>query len=243
MILCISVLSVVVSPFSFLILLIWFFSLFFLMSLANGLSILFIFSKNQLLVLLIFAISQSLSQSLSHIWLFATPWTAVRQASLSITNSWSLLKLMSIESVMSSNHLIFCCPLLLPPSIFPIIRVFFSELVVLIIRWPKYWSSSFSNIYSWDDNKSTCLVVLVVKNHHPHPHLPMQEIQEMWVWFPGSGISPGVGNGNQLQYSCLGNSIDRGAWQVTVPGAAKSWTRLLYGAPETGWGQSSVSWP
>ena len=75
--------------------------------------------------------------------LFATPWTAAHQASLSITNSWSLLKLMSIESVMPSNHLIFCCPLLLPPSIFPSIRVFSSE-SVLHIWWPKYWSFSFS---------------------------------------------------------------------------------------------------
>ena len=82
-------------------------------------------------------------QSLSHVWLFPTPWTAARQASLSIINSWSLLKLMSIESVMPSNHLIFCHPLLLPPSIFPSIRVFSNELV-LCIRWPKYWSFSFS---------------------------------------------------------------------------------------------------
>ena len=75
----------------------------------------------------------------------ATPWTAAHQASLSFTSSWSLLKLMSIESVMSSNHLILChChPLLLPPSIFPRIRVFFNE-SVLCIRWPKYWSFSFS---------------------------------------------------------------------------------------------------
>ena len=72
-----------------------------------------------------------------------TPWTAARQASLSITNSQSLLKLMSIESVMPSNHLILCRPLLLPPSIFPSIRLFFSELA-LHIRWPKYWSFSFS---------------------------------------------------------------------------------------------------
>ena len=79
---------------------------------------------------------------LSCIWLFATPWTAGCQASLSITNSWSLLKLISIESVMSSNHLILCHPLFLPPSMFPSIRVF-SELV-LCIRWPKYWSFSFS---------------------------------------------------------------------------------------------------
>ena len=82
-------------------------------------------------------------QSLSHVWLFATPWTAARQASLSITNSWSLLKLKSIESVISSNHLILCHPLLLLPSIFPRVGVFSSK-SALRIRWPKYWSFSFS---------------------------------------------------------------------------------------------------
>ena len=82
-------------------------------------------------------------QSLSHVQLFATPWTAARQASLSITNSQSLLKVMSIESAMPSNHLILCHPLLLPLSIFPSIRVFSNE-SVLPIRWPKYWSFSFS---------------------------------------------------------------------------------------------------
>ena len=81
--------------------------------------------------------------SLSHVRLFGTPWTAACQASLSITNSQSLFKLMSIESVMPSNHLILCCPVLLPPSTFPSIRVFFNE-SVLRIRWPKYWSFSFS---------------------------------------------------------------------------------------------------
>ena len=81
-------------------------------------------------------------QSLSHVPPFATPWTAAHQASLSITNSQSLLKLMSIELVMLSNHLILCCPLLLL-SCFPIIRVFPSELA-LYIRWPKDWSFSFS---------------------------------------------------------------------------------------------------
>ena len=81
-------------------------------------------------------------QSFSHVQLFATPWTAAHQASLSITNSWSLFKLMSIESVMSSNHLILCHPLLLP-SIFPSIRVFSNE-SVLHIRWPQYWSFSFN---------------------------------------------------------------------------------------------------
>ena len=82
-------------------------------------------------------------QSLSRVRLLATPWTAVCQASLTITNSWSLLKLMSIELVMPSNHLILCCPLLLPPSIFPSITVFSNE-SVLHIRWPMYWSFSFS---------------------------------------------------------------------------------------------------
>ena len=90
-------------------------------------------------------------QSLSCVLLFATPWTAARQASMSITNSWTLLKLMSIESVMPSNHLILCCSLLLPPLIIPSIRVFSYE-SVLHIRWPKYWGFRFrisaSNEYS-----------------------------------------------------------------------------------------------
>ena len=82
-------------------------------------------------------------QLLSHVWLFATPWTAVCQASLSITSSQSLLKFMSIKLVMPSNHLILCHPLLLLPSIFPSIRVFSNE-SVFCIRWPKYWRFSFS---------------------------------------------------------------------------------------------------
>ena len=89
--------------------------------------------------------------SLSHVQLFVTPWTAARQASLSITNSQSFLKLTSIESVMPSNHLILCRPLLLLSPVFPSIRVFSSE-SVLHIRWPKYWSFSYgispSNEYS-----------------------------------------------------------------------------------------------
>ena len=82
-------------------------------------------------------------QSLSHVWYFATPWTTACQASLSITSSQSPPKLMSIESVMPSNHLILCRPLLLLPSIFPSIRIFSSE-SVFHIRWPKYWSFGFS---------------------------------------------------------------------------------------------------
>ena len=88
-------------------------------------------------------------QSLGHVWLFVTPWTAALQASLSITNSWSLLKLMSIDLVMPFNHLILCCPLLFLLSIFPNLRVFSNE-SVLRIRWPNDWcfSISPSNGYS-----------------------------------------------------------------------------------------------
>ena len=88
-------------------------------------------------------------QSLSHVRLFATPWTAAHQACLSITNSWSPPKPMSIESVMPSNHLILCHPLLLP-SIFPSIRVFSNE-SILCMRWPKYWSFSFNISPSSED--------------------------------------------------------------------------------------------
>ena len=85
-------------------------------------------------------------QSPSVVLLFATPWTAVHQVSLSIMNSRSLLKLMSIESVMPSSHLMLCHPILLPPSIFPSIRIFSHE-SLLCIRWPKYWSISFSQSF------------------------------------------------------------------------------------------------
>ena len=97
---------------------------------------------------MIFSVLESYSVSsvqFSHLVLLdsATPWTAASQASLSITNSWNLSKLMSIESVMPSNHLILCHPLLLPPSILPSIKIFSNE-SVLHIRWPKYWRFSFS---------------------------------------------------------------------------------------------------
>ena len=82
-------------------------------------------------------------QSISHVWLFGTPWTAAFQASLSFIISLILFKLMSIESVMPSNHLALCCPLLLLPSIFPSIRIFSNE-STLCIKWPKYWSFSIS---------------------------------------------------------------------------------------------------
>ena len=86
-------------------------------------------------------------QSLSHVWFFVTPWPAAHQASLSIANSWSLLKLMFIASVMPPKHLILCCPLLLLLSIFPSLRAFSNE-SVLHLRWPKYWSFS----YNWSFN-------------------------------------------------------------------------------------------
>ena len=94
-------------------------------------------------IFLVLSYMFSLVQSLSRVRLFATPWTAACQAFLYVTNSWSLLKLMSIESVMPSNHLILCHPLLLLPSIFPSIRVFSNE-SALRMKWPKYWSFSFN---------------------------------------------------------------------------------------------------
>ena len=130
-------------------------------------------------------------QSLSRVWLFATPWTAARQASLSITNFQSLLKLMSIESVMPSNHLILCHPLLLPPSVFPSIRVFSNE-SVLCIRWPKYWSFSFSispsNEYSglisfridWFDLLAVQVTLKSLLQHHSSKASILLYI--LWVW-------------------------------------------------------------
>ena len=91
-------------------------------------------------------------QLLSHVWLFVTPWTAARQASLSFTNSWCLLKLISIESVMPFNHLVLCRPLLLLPSIFPSIRVFSNE-SALRIRWSKYWSFTFNISPSYEHSE------------------------------------------------------------------------------------------
>ena len=117
-------------------------------------------------------------QSLTHVRFFATPWTETHQASLSIANPQSLLKLMSIELVMTSNHLILCHPLLRPPSIFPSIGVFSNE-SVLPIRWPKYWSFSFnislSNEYSgpisfrmdWLDLLAVQGRWILIKNYYP----------------------------------------------------------------------------
>ena len=111
----------------------------------------------------------SSAQSCICVKLFAIPWTEAHKASLPITNSWSLLKLSSIESMMPSNHLILCHPLLLPPSIFPNIRVF-SKDSVLHIRWPKYWSFSFkislpTNVQGWFPLGWTGWISLQSKGH------------------------------------------------------------------------------
>ena len=102
-----------------------------------------VYGRNHQNIVIILISSVQSVQSLSHVWFFVTPWTATRQASLSITNFWSPPKPMSIKLVMPSNHLIPCHPLLLLPSIFPSIRVFSNE-SALRIRWPKYWSFSFN---------------------------------------------------------------------------------------------------
>ena len=142
-------------------------------------------------------------QSFSCVRLFATPWTAARQASLSITSSRSLLKLMSIESVMPSNHLILCCPLLFLPLIFPSIRVFSNELV-LHIRWPKYWSFSFSISPSNEHSglisfRLTGWISLQSKGlSRVFSNTTVQKHQ-----FFGTQLSFGDGSGNPLQYSYL----------------------------------------
>ena len=102
-------------------------------------------------------------QLLSRVRPFATPWTAACQASVSITNSGSSPKLMSVESVMPSNHLILCCPLLLLPSIFPSIRVFFSNESVIRIRWPKYWSleKNISPFRKYSVSSGICFFILL----------------------------------------------------------------------------------
>ena len=109
----------------------------------------------------IYALLFSSAQSISHVWLFATPWTLARQASLSFTNSWSLLKLMFIELVMPSKHLILCHPLPLLPSVFPSMRVFSTDLAFRI-RWPKYWNFQL-NTQDWFPLVLTGLICLLFK--------------------------------------------------------------------------------
>ena len=179
----------------------------------------------------------SSAQLLSHVQLFTTPWTAACQASLSITNSQNLLKLMSIELVMLTNYLILSHPLCLLPSIFPSIRVFSSK-SVLRIRWPNYWSFSFritppsecSGLISFRMDSFDLLAVQgTLKSLLQHCSSKASTIWcsaffngsevkasacnvEDLGSIPGSGRSPGEGNGNPLQYSCLENPMEGGAW-------------------------------
>ena len=151
-------------------------------------------------------------QLLSRIWLFETLWPGEHQASLSITNFWSLLNLVSIKLVMPSNHLIHCRPLLLPPSVFPNIRVF-SNKSVLHIRWPKYWSFSLSisplmHIQDWFPLRLTGWISLWSKRlSRVFSNTIVQKHQ-----FSSAQLSFGESNGTWLQYSCLENPMDRGAW-------------------------------
>ena len=178
-------------------------------------------------------------QSVSPVWLFATPWTSALQASLSITNSRSPPKLMCIESVMPSNQLILCWPLLLLPPIPPSIRVFSNE-SALRIRWPKYWSFSFSISPSNEHLSSEHLANRCIQPFFPGPYYVSVIVVELVVrnplanagdvrdvgLIPGSGRSLGEGNGKPLQYSGLENPMDRGAWWATGHGVAKGRTRL-----------------
>ena len=218
-------------------------------------------------------------QLLSCVQLFATPGTAAHQASLSITNSQSLPKLMSIELVMPSNCLILCHPLLFLLSIFPSIMVFSNE-SALLIRWPKYWSFSFNTSPSnehpglislrmdWLDlpivqgtlksllqhysSKSSILwrsTFFIVQCSHPYMTTGKTIALTRWTFVDkgvtsgkesarlcrrlkrgrfetGLGRSRGGGNGNPLQYSCLENPMDRGAWWAIVHRIAKSRTQL-----------------
>ena len=141
-------------------------------------------------------------QSLSRVLLFASPQTAALQASLSITNSRNLLKLMSSESVTPSSHLILCRPLLLLPPIPPRIRVFSQE-SALHIRWPKYWSFSF-NISPSNDFLQNGLVGSPCSPRDSQESSPIPQFKSINFL--------ALGNGNPLQYSCLENPMDRGAW-------------------------------
>ena len=167
-------------------------------------------------------------QSLSCVQLFATPWIAARQASLSITNSRSSLILTSIQSVMPSSHLILCRPLLLLPPIPPSIRVFSNE-SNLHMRWPKYWSFSFSISASnehlglisfrmdWLDLLAVQGTLKSLFQHHS---------SKASIHFPFSLSCIGEGNGNPLQCSCLENPREGGASWAAIHGVAQSQTRL-----------------
>ena len=197
--------------------------------------------------ILIYSVHFSSVQSLSRVQLFATLWITARQASLSITNSQSLLQLMPIESVMPSSHLFLCRPLLLLPTIPPSIRVFSDE-STLRMRLPKYWSFSFSispsvNIQDWfplgwtswislqsmgpsrvfsDNTVQWCSHSLVLQHHN----------SSLFSLLYGPTLtSIGEGNGNPLQYYCLKNPMDRGAQWATGHRVAKGQTQLKWLSP------------
>ena len=153
---------------------------------------------------------------------FATPWTAAHQASLSITNSWSLLKLTSIELMMPSNHLILCCPLFLLPSIFPSIRVFSNESVIRI-RWPKHWSFSFSispskgysGLISFRMDWLDLLEVQGTLKSFLQHHSSKASILRHSAFFSTTPV-----------FLPKKYPMDRGAWWAVVQKVAKSWTWL-----------------
>ena len=157
-------------------------------------------------------------QPLSHVWLFVIPWTTARQASLSFTISWSLLKLMSIESVMPSNHLIVCRPLLLPPSVFPSFRVFSSELALCIRR--RQWHPTPVLL------PGKCHGRRSLVGYSPWGREESDTTERLHFHFSLSCI--GEGNGNPLQCSCLENPRDGGACWAAVYGVAQSRTRLTH---------------
>ena len=163
-------------------------------------------------LILLSSVQFSSVQLLSHVWLFVTPWTAAHQASLSITNSQSPPKPISLELVMPSNHLILCRPLLLLLSICPSIRVFSDE-SALCIRWPKYWSFSFNispsneqpGLISFRMDWLNLLAVQGTLKSLLQHHSSKASILRCSAF-------TGEGNGTPLQYSCLENPMDGRAW-------------------------------
>ena len=155
-----------------------------------------------------FLLQFSSVQSLSRAWLFATPWIAAHQASLSITNSWSSLRLMSIESVMPSSHLILSCPLLLLPAIPPSIRVFSNE-TTLCMKWPKYRSFSFS---------------ISPSKEHPGLISPRMDWLDLLAV---QGTLKSLLQHHSSKASILRELVmDREAWRAAIHGVTKSRTRL-----------------
>ena len=187
-------------------------------------------------------------QLLSHVQLFMTPWTAACQASLSITNSWSLLKLMSIKSVMPSNYMILCCPLLLPPSVFP--KNIWDWFHLRCTGWISLLSKGFSNsLLQEQSSKASILlcsaffrrrqwyptpVLLPGKSHGQRSlvgcgrwHCQESDMTErLHFHFSLSCIEER--NGNPLQCSCLENLRDGGAWWASIYGVSQSQTRLKW---------------